>query len=590
MKIPNFVEELISRYEKREDSFNEVEIHDALSTSRKANPDLDQEEFEGFRAEASAFFFYERRGKDSIGGTYFAPMFSATQADGTRICAPDIKVLNAEVIAYWQQRAKESKHPVLRARYADLVWDMTQSIVGERPDVEFARIATDAYLEAVDRGFYTIAVQGIRWCERALDIALSISDKDRVRRIVEFMFHFHDRVPVPQHIGTWIFLFDDLYGRRDLISTDQEKMVITRLENVLTVVTDRGTGEAFNPWAAEAAAARLERHYTNAGRKEEVERVVKCYGETFETLAKEASSTLAMAWLQPVVEKYKQTGMKTDAERAQLLSQEKAKNVAAEMKRVSAKIELKREDMEAYLDWITGGDLRAALVRIATRFIPDVKDARQFLKRTAEEFPLQALMGVVKVDEGKIVAQAGSVQDDEEGRLHMQLAQNIQISQFFLVHTLEKLRDRHVPTVNQLLDFLYESPIFEESDRRLLEEGLSAYEKEDYVKAIHVLIPRIEHSLRNVLSLLGIPTNKQVRGHAGIMQAKNVNDILADERIKTTLGESLWRYLQVFLADKRGQNLRNQIAHGLLGIEEFNRPVADQVFHVLLAISLLRKK
>ena len=45
-----------------------------------------------------------------------------------------------------------------------------------------------------------------------------------------------------------------------------------------------------------------------------------------------------------------------------------------------------------------------------------------------EKFPLQALIGVVRIDDAQIVAQARSVEDDQEGRLHMQLAQNIQIS------------------------------------------------------------------------------------------------------------------------------------------------------------------
>ena len=72
------------------------------------------------------------------------------------------------------------------------------------------------------------------------------------------------------------------------------------------------------------------------------------------------------------------------------------------------------------------------------------------------------------------------------------------------------------------------------------------------------------------------------------MQLKNINDILADERVRTSLGERVWRYLQVLLSDKRGLNLRNRVAHGLLNINEFNRPVADQVFHALLALSLIR--
>jgi hypothetical protein len=67
-----------------------------------------------------------------------------------------------------------------------------------------------------------------------------------------------------------------------------------------------------------------------------------------------------------------------------------------------------------------------------------------------------------------------------------------------------------------------------------------------------------------------------------------MNDILSDEQMRTVLTENLWRYLEVVYIDKRGLNLRNDLAHGLLAPNVFNRYVADRVFHTLLALSLMR--
>jgi len=47
------------------------------------------------------------------------------------------------------------------------------------------------------------------------------------------------------------------------------------------------------------------------------------------------------------------------------------------------------------------------------------------------------------------------------------------------------------------------------------------------------------------------------------MQLKNLNDILREPAIKACLGEDLRLYLLTFLADERGQNIRNTICHGL---------------------------
>jgi lysyl-tRNA synthetase class 1 len=186
MKFPNWVTEIVADFEKRTKPFMEVEIHDALALRSKSEDIQSQEDLDGFRAEACAFFFYERRSKDSIWGTYFAPMFSATHTNGEKIVAPNVKDLNADIVAYWEKRAKECSNPVMRARYADVVWDLSNAIAGARANAEFARIAIDAYLEATDRNFFTPEVAGIQWLQRALDLAQSIHDPERTKRVVDF--------------------------------------------------------------------------------------------------------------------------------------------------------------------------------------------------------------------------------------------------------------------------------------------------------------------------------------------------------------------------------------------------------------------
>jgi hypothetical protein len=74
------------------------------------------------------------------------------------------------------------------------------------------------------------------------------------------------------------------------------------------------------------------------------------------------------------------------------------------------------------------------------------------------------------------------------------------------------------------------------------------------------------------------------------MDCKSMNEILRDEVMRSALTEDLWRYFEVVYVDKRGLNLRNDVAHGLLASNVFNRQVADRVFHTLLALSLMRAK
>jgi|ERR1700733_717303 len=280
MKIPDWVQEVLTSFDQKKEAHSELQIVDELDRVRKAHGDLSDEDFKGYVAERSAFFFRGHADKDSVWGTYFGPMAILTRTDGVEVRVPDIKELDGEVVLHWEARARSAKDPVMRARYADAVWDLKQVITNERPSHEFAQIAIDAYLLASRERLYTMEIEGVNWLKRALSLSL-----------------------------------------------------------------------------------------------------------------------------------------------------------------------------------------------------------------------------------------------------------------------------------------------------------------------IHVMVPQIEHILRSFLGVLGVPTLKTVRNHPGIMDAKSMNDILSDERMREVLTENLWRYLTVLYVEKKGGlNLRNDLAHGLLPPDAFNRQIADRVFHSLLALSLMREQ
>jgi hypothetical protein len=62
-----------------------------------------------------------------------------------------------------------------------------------------------------------------------------------------------------------------------------------------------------------------------------------------------------VAWLQPVIERYEQEGLKSEAEQLQLMSAEKGKNVGADLKQVSVKVEVKPEDLEKLVEQLYRG-------------------------------------------------------------------------------------------------------------------------------------------------------------------------------------------------------------------------------------------
>ncbi len=585
------VRNVLDTFESAPETFLEVAVADSLRSATANVKPSSQSEQDIWWSESAAMRFYRRvDGAASVGGTTYGPMMSGTKDDGTPFYNPDIKDGDAATFEYWKKRSLECKHPILRARYSDLVWDFSRIVANQKPDVSFAKIAIDAYIEAAELS-YKLVVQPIHYIERALELALSIGDEERIRRVVDAMFDLHDRVAQPELAGSWPFLFDNLLDNKKIELTGaQRERIIRSLEEILRRSVDRSAPKEFNPWGAQGAAERLAGIYRKSGAKEEVQRVIRAYGIAFEKLAEEASPTLALGWLQPVYEAYLNAGMRDDAQRVQLASEKKGKRAHEDMKEISARVEISEAEVEEFVKSITADSLDLAYKRIAVRFLTRATAARNFLKEMMHQAPLVSMIGIQKIADGHIAAQAGSVESDPDGRLIMQLAQMIEMESMFLSTALDKTHELYKPTPKQVADILRQSPLFTPEAESLLTEGIEAYLNGDHVKAIHIFIPQIEAALRALLGLLGLPTNKPMRSSKGVMQAKNLNDVLGDPNVKEILGDDAVLYLQTFLNDPRGQNIRNRVSHGLTEKRYLSRPLADRVFHVLLALSTIRKK
>lgn len=590
-KLQEAVRSVLDKFDSATETFFEVAVTDALRPLPAEIPPSSQVDRDIWWAESAAMSFYRRADSEaSVWGTRYGPMMSATRNDGTPFYSPDIAEASLDTIEYWKRRTGEAKHPILRARYSDLAWDFAAVVAKQKPDVSFAKAAVDAYVQASTLS-YKIVVQPIHYLERALELAISIGDEERTQTVVDAMFVLYARVAKPELGGSWPFLFDNLLDNKKIILTEsQQKRIVHSLEEILRKSADRTVPKEFNPWGAQAAAERLAGIYRKSGAKEQIPRVIRSYGMAFEKLAEEASPTLAVGWLQPVYEAYRNAGMREDAERVQVASEKKGKRAHEDMKQISARVEVSAAEMDKFVAAITADSLDLAYKRIAVRFVTKATDAREFMKQMMTQAPLVSMIGVQKIADGHIAAQAGSVESDPNGRLVMQLAQIIEMESLFLTTALDKTREIYKPDAKQIASILQESPVFIEEGESLLVEGIEAYLGGDHVKAIHILIPRIEAALRALLGLLGLPTNKPMRSSKGVMQAKNLNDMLGDANVKAVLGDDTVLYLQTFLNDPRGQNLRNRVSHGLTEKRYLSKPLADRVFHVLLSLSLIRKR
>ncbi|RRA50506.1 DUF4209 domain-containing protein [Acidipila sp. EB88] len=601
VNIPDWIHTVLMSFESRTNPFMEVSVADALSAVRKDHGDLDDEVWAVFLAEHSAFMYREMPDEDSLWGTYFAPMMEFTQADGSILRVPNVMDLNGATVAHWKARAKITKNPIMRARYADCVWDLDRVVTKEKRQHEFALIAAQSYIENARRGGFAdevnastdlsraLDIEGVRQLTRALALARTVNAKELQTEAVSELIDFCERSGKPGAPGIWLAPFDSLYGQKGLLTPAQQDDLIKNLELMLARTTSQTESKEFDPWAAQYAAQRLITHYKDTG---QTKRLVLAYGHAFETMAKDAAPLLAIAWLQPVIEAYQQAGLKGEAERLSLVAAEKGRTLGDDLKHVKVEVPFDRDHFLKSVDrLLAGDDLSTKLYLIAHEFAPKAAQVRETVQHLSETAPLLArITHQVIGPSGQTTAQIGSVDEDLEGRLQSQTAQYIGILLPLLNHTLSELKLRDNPTTDQIIDVLFRCPLFNDCRKELLREGFGAYLGEDWVKAIHVLVPQMEEALRNLAAGIGIPVTKTVRTQPGLTDLKNMGDVFNDARVRQVLGETMWRFLTVLYTDRRGINLRNNVAHGLVGPEAFNRSSSNLVFLSFFVIGSLRIK
>jgi hypothetical protein len=208
------------------------------------------------------------------------------------------------------------------------------------------------------------------------------------------------------------------------------------------------------------------------------------------------------------------------------------------------------------------------------------------MKEAAETFIAHRLIPTVLVGEhGFPVAALGSYEEDEDGRLINDLAKELGMMPFFFLRGYQKIKEKFGVSTDELVRSIGDSLLFKPDRLEFFVKGFAAYEAEDYIAAIHILVPQVENLLRGLLELLDAPITKTVDGFT---ELKNLNEVLRDDRLKEGLDEQWWLVFKAIFSDKRGFNLRNEMAHGIAPVDAFNNVTAGLVLQSIVLLSAVR--
>jgi hypothetical protein len=231
-----------------------------------------------------------------------------------------------------------------------------------------------------------------------------------------------------------------------------------------------------------------------------------------------------------------------------------------------------------------GYELIREILNYAEASVQSVSRTIDEVEQELDEHPLPLALPNVIVGEKYPVA----YNDDEESIIKSQtvtaLKTQIQEEDQHKSTSVQELEDNKRILPEHFVKFLSDKGL--EGDlQKLISHGIERHFAKDYVSSIHILIPQVEATLRDLLSSKGFKP-LQIKEKDNVMDLE-LGKMLTKEDTKRLLKEDFRKYLYVKFADQKGMNLRNGVSHRLLPYAEFEHANS---LATILAILLITER
>jgi hypothetical protein len=135
-----------------------------------------------------------------------------------------------------------------------------------------------------------------------------------------------------------------------------------------------------------------------------------------------------------------------------------------------------------------------------------------------------------------------------------------------IIPALEVLLEEHRFFLHDMAIMAEFSPVVPNGRALMFAKGLLAGFDLDFITALHLLVPQVEHMVRWHLKNHGVKTT--TLDASGIEMEVGLSALLEKEKVSEIFGDDIKFELEALFTNPFGPNLRNELAHGLLGSDE----------------------
>lgn len=505
--------------------------------------------------------------------------------DGRRSVIPD-DLLEAD-ISFFADVVDAVDDVWLKARLADLTW-----LKQKRRDVKYALAAIDAYRAIpLDRDTW---VRGGRECwERAISLAkmLKAGSGDRLEQMEAAMIAAFDAaVSGDGFLALWLA---DLLKSNGL-GRAHRTIGAQKLETLARVFDTEGDLHRAREYFAASAD-----WYKSSGDDAKAAEMVVAVAEVWvkEAIARTStdnpSHMVASSFYENAIQTYRTI---PKAERAVHRVDERILELRTHLNQ-SGEMALGEMGMistpgvditqlvENARKSVTGKPATEALLAFANLHRgAKVDEMRKSALERMRQFVFSSLFSsTVMSRDGRVIAKRPAMSlgaepsADDEIAIRAEMVRDYGILVSIVVQgdiwpALEVLLLEHRLREADFVGLARQSPIVPKDRAGLFGKALFAGYDRDFVVALHLLIPQIEHMVRFHLKQAGAKTTNLDKD--GVENENGLSTLMDLPEAETVFGKDLAFELKTLFCDAFGPNLRNELAHGLLDADACHSPFA----------------
>jgi len=211
--------------------------------------------------------------------------------------------------------------------------------------------------------------------------------------------------------------------------------------------------------------------------------------------------------------------------------------------------------------------------------------------------PLQSLFPLTMISrDGRVIAKrpamslGAELTSDDEIAIRAEMIRNYGYLVGVVVQTsiwpaLEVLLIEHRLREFDFIELARQSPFVPKERENLIGKALYAGYERDFVTALHLLIPQVEHLVRVHLKQAGAKTSNLDKD--GIETENGMSTLIDLPEAKQVFGKNLTFEFDSLFCSPFGPNLRNELAHGLLDEDGCNTPFAIYAWWLILRLTVV---